>query len=109
MRIPSGRGPDVASSPIRSATGGTRYPRAPDERAGDHAEVVTLLDSKLLEILACPKCRGGLSHVREPESLDCAACGLRYRVEDDIPIMLIEEATALDPRSDIPNEDGASS
>ena len=61
-----------------------------------------MLDPKLLEILACPQCRGGLTHVEDPESLDCAACGLRFRVEDDIPIMLIDEATSL-------NEDGDAS
>ena len=50
------------------------------------------LDSKLLEILACPKCRGGLEYRESEQTLLCYACRLRYRVEDDIPVMLIDEA-----------------
>lgn len=50
----------------------------------------------LLEILVCPKCKGPLEHVTEPqEVLECHSCRLRYAVEDDIPIMLIDEATAF--------------
>lgn len=50
----------------------------------------------LLEILVCPKCKGDLEHRTEgAESLRCHACRLEYRVEDDIPIMLIDEATAF--------------
>jgi uncharacterized protein YbaR (Trm112 family) len=51
------------------------------------------LAPELLEILVCPKCKGDLEYRREPdESLLCHACRLGYRIEDDIPIMLIEEA-----------------
>jgi uncharacterized protein YbaR (Trm112 family) len=50
---------------------------------------------ELLKILVCPKCKGELTYVAEPEELTCAACKLAYRVEDDIPVMLIEEARAL--------------
>ena len=55
------------------------------------------LDPKLLEILVCPKCKGDLEYkvAGESEELICHACGLRYAVEDDIPIMLIDEATPL--------------
>jgi uncharacterized protein len=54
------------------------------------------LPSELLEILVCPKCKGDLEYRREPEEqLVCHACRLVYRVEDDIPIMLIDEATPL--------------
>ena len=50
---------------------------------------------QLLAILVCPKCRGDLTY-REPEqALDCPRCRLRYPVRDDIPIMLIDEATPL--------------
>ncbi len=55
-----------------------------------------MLDAKLLEILACPKCKGDLDYRDEPETLDCAACRLRFRVEDGIPIMLLDEAETLD-------------
>lgn len=55
------------------------------------------LDATLLEILACPKCRGELDYrIGEgEEALLCHACGLRYEVDDGIPIMLIDEATPL--------------
>lgn len=53
------------------------------------------LDPQLLEILVCPKCKGDLEY-RESESvLVCPACSLSYPVRDDIPIMLIDEATPL--------------
>jgi uncharacterized protein YbaR (Trm112 family) len=48
----------------------------------------------LLAILVCPKCKGELEHRTTPqETLVCHACRLVYAVEDDIPIMLIDEAT----------------
>ena len=55
------------------------------------------LDAALLEILACPKCKGELEYrVGEgEEALLCHACALRYEVDDGIPIMLIGEATPL--------------
>jgi len=54
-----------------------------------------MLDPKLLEILACPRCKGTVEPEPDHTGLVCRACRLRYRVEDDIPIMLIEEATSL--------------
>ena len=58
-----------------------------------------MLDPKLLEILACPRCHGTVTPLSDHSALDCRACGLRYRVEDDIPIMLIDEAQKLAPES----------
>ena len=49
-----------------------------------------MLDEKLLEIIACPKCKGDLEYTGE--ELICHACHLGYPVRDDIPIMLIDEA-----------------
>lgn len=55
-----------------------------------------MLDQRLLEILACPACKGPLEYRTGPsEVLVCHACRLVYRVEEDIPIMLIDEATPL--------------
>ena len=59
-----------------------------------------MLDDKLLDILACPVCKGQLTPLADHSALDCIACGLRFRVEDDIPIMLVEEAAALAPSTD---------
>ena len=55
------------------------------------------LDKKLLGILACPKCKGDLQYkdTAEEHSLTCTKCRLKYRVEDNIPIMLIDEATSV--------------
>ena len=53
------------------------------------------LSSKLLEILVCPKCKGTLEYREEGAALVCHACKLSYPVRDDIPIMLIDEATPV--------------
>ncbi len=54
------------------------------------------LSPDLLEILACPQCKGDLEYRPEAPALLCRACNLRYRIEDDIPVMLIEEATPIE-------------
>lgn len=54
-----------------------------------------MLDPRLLEILACPLCKGVLAAAVDHAHLDCVPCGLRFRVEDDVPIMLVEEAERL--------------
>ncbi|WP_330110287.1 Trm112 family protein [Methylophaga thalassica] len=53
------------------------------------------MDNALLEILACPACKGKLHYKREAQELFCSACRLAYPVKDDIPVMLIEEARQL--------------
>jgi len=55
------------------------------------------VDTKLLDILACPACKGPLVHLRDPEQLVCRADRLSFPVRDGIPVMLEEEATALTP------------
>jgi len=54
------------------------------------------ISSDLLEILACPKCKGDLQLSEAQDAFCCTACRLRYRIENDIPIMLIDEAQPLD-------------
>ena len=46
----------------------------------------------LLEILACPKCKGEIRLTPAQDGLICDRCRLVYEIRDDIPIMLIEEA-----------------
>ncbi len=53
------------------------------------------ISQELIEILACPKCKGSLEKVEEPEGFTCKACDLLYKVEDDIPNFLIDEAVPL--------------
>ncbi|MBI4726061.1 Trm112 family protein [candidate division TA06 bacterium] len=54
-----------------------------------------MLDPKLLEILACPKCKGELEYRPKEQKLLCWSCKLGYNIKDDIPIMLIDEAEPL--------------
>jgi len=54
-----------------------------------------MLDERLLEILVCPRCKGELEYRTDAQELVCQACRLRYPIEDDIPIMLIDEARPL--------------
>ena len=51
------------------------------------------VDEKLLEILACPNCRGDVEYLPAESVIACRGeCGYRYPVRDDIPVMLIDEA-----------------
>jgi uncharacterized protein len=52
------------------------------------------LSQELLAILVCPKCKGDLEYRPSDAVLVCDACRLRYPVRDDIPIMLIDEASS---------------
>lgn len=61
-----------------------------------------MLDPEILQIIACPKCKGKLEYragaqpgPEQEESLVCPNCRLKYEVRDDIPILLIDEAQPL--------------
>jgi uncharacterized protein YbaR (Trm112 family) len=54
------------------------------------------LDPKLLEILACPEDKGPLLYFEDESALYNPRLKRRYSVRDDIPIMLIDEAEAVD-------------
>ena len=49
-----------------------------------------MIDSDMLEILACPLCKTEIT--LEGDRIVCTKCGRRYPIKDDIPIMLIDEA-----------------
>lgn len=53
------------------------------------------LSKELLDILACPKCKGDVKLNEAQDGLICFTCRLVYRIEDDIPVMIIEEAKPL--------------
>jgi uncharacterized protein len=53
------------------------------------------LDARLLEILACPLCKGPLTPHREAAVLVCRADRLAFPIRDEVPIMLEEEARSL--------------
>lgn len=54
------------------------------------------LDPKLLEILACPKDKGPLLYFADEDALYNPRLRMRYRITDDIPVMLIDEAEVVD-------------
>ncbi len=51
------------------------------------------IDAELLEILACPNCKTPVVLVRNGTGLKCQTCRRVYPIKDDIPVMLIDEAT----------------
>lgn len=53
------------------------------------------MDKKLLDILACPVCKGPLVYRKEAAELICKADRLAYPIRDDIPVMLEDEARKL--------------
>lgn len=53
------------------------------------------ISQQLLDILVCPQCKGDLELTATEDGLTCHTCRLHYLIQDDIPIMLIEEAAQL--------------
>ena len=60
------------------------------------------MDKKLLDILVCPICKGPLRYVKKANELICPADRLAFPVEDEIPVMLAEEARELPADEEIP-------
>ncbi len=54
-----------------------------------------MINKELLEILACPQCKGPIKQ-KDSTGIVCEKCKLLYEIRDDIPIMLIDEAKKLD-------------
>lgn len=53
------------------------------------------MDKKLLDILVCPVCKGPLIYDKKNSELVCRADRLAYPIQDDIPVMLEEQARAI--------------
>ena len=51
------------------------------------------VDPELLEILACPNCKTPVTLIKNGTALKCGTCKRVYPIKDDIPVMLIDEAT----------------
>lgn len=58
---------------------------------------------KLLELLACPLCRGDLHLDETHPALICPACGVSYPIKDEIPILLPEQAEHFQPEKGSPD------
>jgi uncharacterized protein YbaR (Trm112 family) len=54
------------------------------------------INKELLEILACPKCKGEIRLTTTEDGLICERCRLLYEIREDIPIMLIDEAKPIE-------------
>jgi uncharacterized protein len=55
------------------------------------------VSQELLDILVCPLCKASLTLVLEGRGLKCSQCRRVYPIRDDIPVMLVDEAT-IDPQ-----------
>jgi uncharacterized protein YbaR (Trm112 family) len=59
------------------------------------------VDKKLLDILACPICKGPLVYDQEAGELICKPDRLAYPIRNDIPVMLEEEARQIPADQDL--------
>lgn len=59
------------------------------------------MDTKLLDILACPICKGPLVYRKTEQELICKADRLAFPIRDDIPVMLEDEARELPPDEEV--------
>ncbi len=50
---------------------------------------------EILDVLACPKCKGDIIMTEDGTGIICKTCKLRYPVRDDIPFMLEDEAEKI--------------
>lgn len=55
-----------------------------------------MISKELLDILACPQCKGPVDLTEKGDGLVCRACQLLYEIREGIPVMLIDEARKLD-------------
>jgi len=79
---------------LRAAGGQINGKALPDEERTHKGELMAV-SKDLLDILACPQCKGDNRLNEKQDGLICDTCKLLYHIKDDIPIMLIDEATKL--------------
>ena len=58
-----------------------------------------MISRELLEILACPRCKGPVELSADNDGLLCRTCRLVYEIRNDIPVMLIDEARKLEEQN----------
>ena len=56
------------------------------------------IDNTLLEIIACPICKGTLTYQKKDNLLVCTVDKVAYPIKDNIPILLIDEAIPTSPK-----------
>lgn len=65
------------------------------------------MDTRLMQLLVCPVCKGPLEHWHESQELACRADRLAFPIHDGIPVMLETEARSFDPDAPHGRVDGA--
>ncbi|WP_417908738.1 Trm112 family protein [Candidatus Electronema sp. PJ] len=63
-----------------------------------------MISQNLLDIIACPQCKGAVQLTEMQDSLVCPTCQLLYAIRDGIPIMLLDEAKPLEYLRSSPNQ-----
>lgn len=53
------------------------------------------ISQDLLNIIACPQCKGDVELTTQEDGFICKSCKLKYPIRDDIPVMLIQEAQPI--------------
>lgn len=54
-----------------------------------------VLSEKLLEKLVCPECKDKLEYQQQQERLVCSSCSVAYRIANNVPVLLKDEAEKL--------------
>lgn len=58
-----------------------------------------MIKQELLNVLACPKCKGGIRVSQDEKYIVCDSCKLLYEIRENIPVMLIDEAEQVEDTS----------
>ena len=82
----------VAKAGRATRAAGDRRPAASASERSRYSLTMPV-DPELLEILACPACKTPVQLVKDGTALKCTQCHRVYPIKDDIPVMLIDEAT----------------
>ncbi len=72
------------------------YTLEPLVRFLENGGEIMAISQELLDILACPKCKGDIYLTDSKDGLVCDKCKLLYEIKDDIPVMLIDEAKPME-------------
>lgn len=59
------------------------------------------VDNRLLEVIACPKCKAMLVINDAEDGLNCNACHLSYPIKEGIPVLLIDDASEIKKRPSV--------
>jgi hypothetical protein len=68
-------------------------PAARSDTIDIERRITMALDPELLAILACPYCKADVELTADGQGLKCVECHRVYPIQDDIPVMLIDEAS----------------